>query len=100
MKLANEKTSFYCATIAYHVELNAYSDGRRQSANVPEKMDEIMMARCLNTVGEPRSEIPHASHLFLIGRIVKTCILLQRKDLFFFYGYTCHWVLKLHQFLY
>ena len=28
---------FYCATIAYHVELNAYSDGRKAMANVQEK---------------------------------------------------------------
>ena len=28
---------FYCATIAYHVELNANSGGRRYPANVQEK---------------------------------------------------------------
>ena len=48
------------------MELNAYSDGCRQSANIPRKMDDIMMARCLSTVGEPRSEIPHAPHLFQV----------------------------------
>ena len=31
------KISFYCATIAYHVELNAISGGPRHSANVQEK---------------------------------------------------------------
>ena len=30
----------------------------------PRKMDEITMALCLSTVGEPRSEIPHTPHLF------------------------------------
>ena len=46
-----------------------------------------MMDRCLRTVGEPRSEIPHAPHLFLVGHIVKTCILLQGKDLNFIWIY-------------
>ena len=46
-----------------------------------------MMTRCLSTVGEPRSEIPHASHLFLVGRIVKTRFLLQGKDLNFIWIY-------------
>ena len=57
------------------------------SGQHPRKMDEIMMARCLSTVGEPRSEIPYAPHLFLIGRIVKTCFLLQGKDLKFLWIY-------------
>ena len=35
----------------------------------PRKMDEIMMARCLSTVGEPCSEILHAPIFFLIGRL-------------------------------
>ena len=46
-------------------------------------MDEIMMAQCSSTVGEPCSEILHAPHLFLVGRIVKRCFLLQRKDMNF-----------------
>ena len=46
-----------------------------------------MMARCLSTVDEPRSEIPHAPHLFLVGRIVLTYILLQGKDLIFIWIY-------------
>ena len=49
----------------------------------PRKMDEIIMARCLSTVGEPRSEILHAPHLFLVGRFVNSCFLLQGKDLKF-----------------
>ena len=53
----------------------------------PRKMDEIMMARCLSTVGEPCGEILHAPHLFLVGRIVKTCFLLQGKDLNFIWIY-------------
>ena len=43
-----------------------------------------MMARCLSTVGEPRSEIPHAPHLFAFAALCMTCILLQGKDLIFF----------------
>ena len=26
-----------------------------------------MMAQCLSTVGEPRTQIPHAPHLFRVG---------------------------------
>ena len=34
---SGEKTPFYCATIAYHVGLNAISGGRRTPANDQEK---------------------------------------------------------------
>ena len=53
----------------------------------PRKIDKIMMTSCLSTVGEPCSEIPHAPHLFLIGRIVKTYFLLQGKDVNFIWIY-------------
>ena len=46
-----------------------------------------MTARCFSTVGEPRSEIPHTPHLFLVGRIVKTCFLSEGKDLNFTWIY-------------
>ena len=48
---------------AYHVELNAYSDGHKAMANIQEN-GRIILACYLNTVGEPRSEIPSAPHLF------------------------------------
>ena len=50
----------------------------------PRKIDKTMMARCLSTVGEPCSEIPHAPHLFTFAALCMTCILLQGKDLIFF----------------
>ena len=70
---------FYCATIAYHVELNAYSAKR------PRKMDEIMMVRCLiSTVGEPPSEKPHALIFSRWPRYVQSCFLLQGKKCIFY----------------
>ena len=58
------KLLFYCATIAYHVELNAYADGRKAMTNVQEKwMNNDWPLP--NTVGEPRSEIHHVPCLFL-----------------------------------
>ena len=66
----------------------------------PRKMDEIMMARCLSTVGEPRSKIPHAPHLFALVALCTDMHFIARKRSEFLYRYTCHWILKLHQFLY
>ena len=46
------------------MELNADLRRPQVSGQRPRKMDEIIMARCLSTVGEPHSEILHAPHLF------------------------------------
>ena len=59
-----------------------------------------MMARCLSTVGEPRSEMPHAAHLFSLAVICKVMFFIARKEIYILCGYTCRWILKLHQFLY
>ena len=47
------------------------------------KNGRIMIGHYLNTVGEPRSEIPHAPCLFLVGRMIKHAFILEGKDLYF-----------------
>ena len=60
------KVPFYCATIAYHVELNAYSGGRRHSANIQEKWNHNS-GKMLWNRGDPSSDV--AIHiLFRVGR--------------------------------
>ena len=39
-----EETQFYCATIAYHVGLNAYSDGREASRPTSKKKRHLLLA--------------------------------------------------------
>ena len=63
------------------------------------KNGRIMFGHYLNTVDEPRSELPDAPRLFLVGREYTREIFLTSKNLNF-NGYTCRWILKLHQFLY
>ena len=81
MPISSQACGTECFT--YHVELNALLGWPQAIGQRPRKMDEIMMTRCLSTVGEYRSEI-RAPHLFLLVRIVLTCILLRGKDLIFY----------------
>ena len=43
------------------------------------KNGRIMIGHYLNTVGEPRSEIPHVPCPFLVGLIFITCFYFRRK---------------------
>ena len=65
----------------------------------PGKVGRIMIARYLNTVGEPRSEILHAPHLFLFAAIYTDIHFIIKKEIYNLYGYACLWILKLHKFL-
>ena len=60
------KITFYCATIAYHVELNANLGGRMHPAKVQEKWTHNTGEMPWNR-GDPSSEV--AIHfLFQVGR--------------------------------
>ena len=89
-------TDFFCATIAYHVELSAISGGHRHPANVQEiwthNTDEMPWNQ-----GDPSNDV--AIHfLFPVGHNMEyTPFYCKERDL---YGYTCFWILKLHHFLY
>ena len=47
------------------------------------KNGRVMFGHYLNTVGEPRSEIPHAPHLFLVGHLIIHAFILEGKYLNF-----------------
>ena len=79
---------FYCTAIAYHVELNAYSGGCRHLANVQEKWTQIV-ARC--------SGIEVTPVVTLTANMESVPFFFKERDLIL-YGYTCCWILKLHQF--
>ena len=78
--------------------LNASSGGRRHLANVQEKWRHNSGDMPWNR-GYPSSD-SHPLPLFeLAAQYGIHTIFLQGKDQIL-YGYTCRWILKLHQFLY
>ena len=48
------------------------------------KNGQIMFGHYLNTVGEPRSEIPHAPCLFLIGRDIQVSYFTSKQKSYFY----------------
>ena len=80
------------------MELNAYSGGRRHSANV--------QGKCTNNSGEmpwnpgdPSSDV--AIHFLFLSwlQIMEYVPIIARKENYYFCGYTCRWIVKLHPFL-
>ena len=72
---------FYCATIAYHVELNAYSGGRRVLANIQEKWTHNSGEMPWNR-SDPSSDV--AIHfLFLSGREYGILFYCKKKIKFY-----------------
>ena len=59
------KGSFYCATIAYLVELNAITGGHQESCQRPRKID-VPIA-----VGEPPSVLPLKPPSFSLARLTR-----------------------------
>ena len=69
---------FYCATVAYHVELNAYSGGLRHLANIQEKWTHNSGEMPWNR-DDPSSDL--AIHFLFSSwpRIWKTMLFIARK---------------------
>ena len=76
---------FYCDTIAYHVELNANSGGRRHSANIQEKWTHNTGEMPWNR-GDPSRDV--AIHFFRVGREYRICTFYYKeRDLKFIWIY-------------
>ena len=75
-----DKYRFYCATIAYHVELNAYLGGRRHLANVQEKWTYNSGEMPLNR-GDPSSDV--AIHFLFMSwlQIWNQYLFIVRKEI-------------------
>ena len=87
---------FYCATIAYHVELNVDLGRPQAPANVQEKwMFSVDRGPRLSYHGV----LPHSS-FFSCWPYIFRRVFIARKEVLIFYRYTCRWILKLQQFPY
>ena len=74
---------FYCATIVYHVELNA-DFGWPTS-----KKNRHLVLAGASQEGEPRSEIPPDPPSFSLATIVAHTFYCKERNLIFSCGYTC-----------
>ena len=81
------------------MELNAYSGGRRHSANIQEKGTNNSGEMPWNP-GDPSSDV--AIHFLFLSwlQIMEYVPFIARRENYYFCGYTCRWILKLPQFLY
>ena len=72
--------SFYCTTIAYHVELNTNLGGRRHTTNVQENRRLVFAVALGCTLVELISTCPP----FLVGRVTWKCFILLSYFILFF----------------